>query len=42
MGRKAKYNKELKFEIVKRCLNGATSLANEYGMTKRGEATIRN
>jgi len=34
MGRKAKYSKELKLEIVKRYLKGesAISLANEYGM----------
>ena len=42
MGRKAKYSKELKLEIVKRYLNGesAISLANEYGMTKRGDDSI--
>ena len=36
MGRKAKYSKELKIEIIKRYLNGesATSLANEYNMPK--------
>ena len=35
MGRKAKYSKELKLEIVKRYLKGesAISLANEYGMS---------
>ena len=34
MGRKAKYSKELKLEIVKRYLKGesASALANEYGM----------
>ena len=43
MGRKAKYSKELKLEIVKRYLKGeaAISLANEYGMSKRGPAIIR-
>ena len=36
MGRKAKYSKELKLEIVKRYLKGesASALANEYGMPK--------
>ena len=36
MGRKAKYSKELKLEIIKRYLKGesASSLANEYGMPK--------
>lgn len=36
MGRKIKYNKGLKLEIVKRYLKGesASSLANEYGMPK--------
>ena len=35
MGRKAKYSKEIKLEIVKRYLKGesAISLANEYGMS---------
>ena len=35
MGRKAKYSKELKLEIVKRYLKGesASALANEYGMS---------
>ena len=35
MGRKAKYSKELKLEIIKRYLKGesATALANEYDMT---------
>ena len=38
MGRKAKYSKELKLEIIKRYLDGesSTSLANEYGMNKTG------
>ena len=38
MGRKAKYSKEMKLEIIKRYLNGesASALANEYGMAKRG------
>lgn len=42
MGRKVKYNKELKLEIIKRYLNGesANALANEYGMAKRGEALV--
>ena len=42
MGRKAKYSKELKLEIVKRYLKGesASSLAYEYGMSKRGSAII--
>ena len=37
-----KYSKELKLEIVKRYLNGesAISLANKYGMTKRGAGLI--
>ena len=36
MGRKAKYSKELKLEIVKRYLKGesASALANQYGMPK--------
>lgn len=35
MGRKAKYSKEIKLEIIKRYLKGesATALANEYDMT---------
>ena len=35
MGRKAKYSKELKIEIIKRYLNGesATSLANKYNIS---------
>ena len=43
MGRKAKYSKELKLEIVKRYLKGESSsvLANEYGLTKSGKDTIR-
>ncbi len=42
MGRKAKYSKEFKLEIVKRYLKGesAISLGNEYGMTKRADAII--
>lgn len=42
MGRKVKYSKELKLEIVKRYLNGesAISLANEYGMIKRVDDSI--
>lgn len=42
MGRKAKYSKEFKLEIVKRYLKGesAISLANEYGMAKRGDKLI--
>ena len=42
MGRKAKYSKELKLEIVKRYLKGesAISLANEYGMPKRAPDKI--
>ena len=34
MGRKAKYSKELKVEIVKKYLKGesASILANEYGL----------
>ena len=39
MGRKAKYSKEFKLEIVKRYLKGesASSLANEYSIgEKRG------
>ena len=44
MGRKAKYNKELKLEIVKRYLKGesASALANEYALLKRGPDTIRD
>ena len=36
MGRKAKYSKELKVEIVKKYLKGesASILANEYGLSK--------
>lgn len=43
MGRKAKYSKELKIEIIKRYLNGesALSLANEYNMPKEMSANIR-
>lgn len=42
MGRKPKYSKELKLEIIKRYLNGesASALANEYGLSKRGEALV--
>lgn len=42
MGRKAKYSKEFKLEIVKRYLKGesANGLANKYGMTKRGAGLI--
>ena len=43
MGRKAKYSKELKLEIVKRYLKGesGSSLANEYGMPKSMAESIR-
>ena len=43
MGRKAKYSKELKLEIVKRYLKGesANQLANEYSLSKSGARTIR-
>ena len=43
MGRKAKYSKELKLEIVKRYLKGesAISLVNEYGLPKRADDQIR-
>ena len=43
MGRKLKYSKELKLEIIKRYLNGvsASILANEYGMPKHGPHRIR-
>ena len=43
MGRKLKYSKELKLEIIKRYLNGesASFLANEYGMSKKGPDKIR-
>ena len=42
MGRKAKYSKELRLEIIKRYINGesAVSLANEYGMSKAGNKVI--
>ena len=42
MGRKAKYSKELKLEIVKRYLKGesASALAKEYGMSKSMEKNI--
>lgn len=44
MGRKAKYSKELKLEIVKRYLKGESpsALANEYALLKRGPHTIRD
>ena len=44
MGRKLKYSKELKLEIIKRYLNGesASFLANEYALLKRGPHTIRD
>jgi transposase-like protein len=44
MGRKAKYSKELKIEIVKRYLKGesTSALANEYALLKRGPLTIRD
>ena len=44
MARKAKYNKELKVEIIKRYLKGesASLLARQYGIgERRGEAIIR-
>ena len=43
MGRKAKYSKEVKLEIVKRYLKGepASALANEYVLLKRRPQTIR-
>ncbi|MCR4898631.1 MAG: helix-turn-helix domain-containing protein [Acholeplasmatales bacterium] len=43
MGRKAKYSKELKLEIIKRYLKGesAISLVNEYGLPKRADDQIR-
>ncbi len=43
MGRKAKYSKEFKLEIVKRYLKGesAISLGNEYGMTYSMRGEIR-
>ena len=43
MGRKVKYSKELKLEIVKRYLKGesASALANEYGMPKSLDDKIR-
>ena len=43
MGRKAKYSKELKLEIVKRYLKGESShtLANEYKLPKRAPVKIR-
>ena len=43
MGRKAKYSKELKVEIIKRYLKGESPslLARQYGIgEKRGAATI--
>lgn len=44
MGRKLKYSKELKLEIVKRYLKGesASALANEYDLVERGPHTIRD
>lgn len=43
MGRKAKYSKELKIEIVKRYLKGesASVLANEYGLEQKNDNLIR-
>ena len=43
MGRNLKYSKELKIEIVKRYLEGESSirLANLYGLSKRGDSNIR-
>ena len=43
MGRKAKYSKEFKLEIVERYLKGesASALATKYGMTHNGDAIIR-
>lgn len=43
MGRKAKYSKALKLEIVKRYLKGesATCLANEHGMPKSMNGQVR-
>jgi len=43
MGRKAKYSKEFKLEIVKRYLKGksGSSYANEYGMSKSMTENIR-
>lgn len=43
MGRKAKYSKEFKLEIVKRYLKGESgnSLTNEYGMPKLMAEIIR-
>ena len=42
MGRKAKYSKELKLEIIKRYIKGEsiTALANEYGLPKYGKNQI--
>ena len=44
MGRKARYSKELKLEVIRRYLNGesASFLVNEYGIIgKRGENRVR-
>ena len=43
MGRKIKYSKELKLEIVRRYLKGESALllANEYGMPKSMAESIR-
>lgn len=43
MGKKVKYSKELKFEIVKRYLKGesASTLAKEYDLSKSGQSIIR-
>lgn len=43
MGRKAKYSKELKLEIVKRYLKGESSisLAKEYGLSARMDDKVR-
>ena len=42
MGRKAKYNKELKLEIVKRYLKGESpsALVNEYELPKSAVGKI--
>ena len=44
MGRKAKYSKELKLEIVKRYLKGesAANLANEYKLEYKCDNPIRH
>ena len=43
MGRKVKYSKEMKLEVVKRYLRGqsATALANEYGLEQKEDNPIR-